>query len=75
MVDLDPVIEEDEIAELKGYVENHLKYTGSKVAEEILSDWGNNVEKFVKVFPVEYKRVLGQMTKEDAAIEREAEQN
>ncbi len=75
MVDLETLEDQAEIEEVKGWVENHLKYTDSKVAAEILADWDNNVEKFVKVFPVEYKRVLGQMSKEDAAIERTAEQN
>ncbi len=75
MVDLEPVVVKSEIKELKRYIKRHLKYTGSEVAAKILADWENNVEKFVKVFPIEYKRVLGKMMKEDAAIDREAEQN
>ncbi len=75
MVDLETVVDPIDVAELKQDIENHLKYTGSKTAEVILRDWENNIEKFVKVFPVEYKRVLGQMQKDDAEVERKAEQD
>lgn len=43
---------------IKKMVTNHMKFTGSKVAEEILTDWGIKVKSFVKVMPVEYKAIL-----------------
>ena len=36
----------------------HMELTGSQVAERILSAWWRSVEKFTKIFPKDYKRVL-----------------
>ena len=44
--------------ELKGLIEKHVKYTGSKLGSELLTDWANSVTKFKKVFPRDYARVL-----------------
>jgi glutamate synthase (NADPH/NADH) large chain len=41
-------------------VEDHHKWTGSLRAREILDHWTAARAKFVKVFPHEYKRALGQ---------------
>ena len=46
---------------LKGLIERHFKYTGSTRARVLLDDWNNARAKFVKVFPTEYKRALGEM--------------
>lgn len=46
---------------LKGLIENHAKLTNSPRANEILADWHHAREKFVKVFPNEYKRALTEM--------------
>ena len=35
-----------------------LDETKSDLAEKLLSDWNNSAEHFVKVVPVDYKRVL-----------------
>jgi glutamate synthase domain-containing protein 3 len=43
---------------LKVLIENHLKFTGSDVAEKILRNWGNTMHNFVKVMPREYKAAL-----------------
>jgi glutamate synthase (NADPH/NADH) large chain len=50
----------DEII-LKGFIEKHARYTGSARAREILDHWGIHRPKFVKVFPMEYRRALGEM--------------
>ncbi len=50
----------DEII-LKGLIEKHFKYTGSESAQKILDDWDRARGRFVKVFPHEYKRALGDM--------------
>jgi len=52
--------ETDEVM-LKRMVERHFKYTGSTRARNILDDWNNERSKFVKVFPTEYKRALGEL--------------
>ena len=46
---------------LKGLIERHFKHTGSTRARTLLDDWSTARSKFVKVFPTEYKRALGEM--------------
>jgi glutamate synthase (NADPH/NADH) large chain/glutamate synthase (ferredoxin) len=48
-------------AQLKKLLEDHNRWTGSKRARELLDDWNTARAKFVKVFPIEYKRALGEM--------------
>jgi len=52
---------ETDEAILKRLIERHFKYTGSTRARTLLDDWSNARGKFVKVFPTEYKRALGEM--------------
>jgi glutamate synthase (NADPH/NADH) large chain len=60
MVDLDPVATDADSAELKVLIERHLKFTGSSVAQGILDTWEQSLAQFVKVMPVDYKRVLAE---------------
>src|SRR5574344_1619409 len=51
---------------LKTYISNHVKYTGSNRAKEILDNWDESLTKFVKVFPNEYRKALNeQATKKE----------
>jgi glutamate synthase (NADPH/NADH) large chain/glutamate synthase (ferredoxin) len=50
----------DEV-QLKKLLEDHNRWTGSKRARELLDNWDAARAKFVKVFPLEYKRALGEM--------------
>ncbi|MCX7273485.1 MAG: glutamate synthase-related protein, partial [Burkholderiales bacterium] len=50
----------DEIV-LKSLIERHFKFTGSEKARAILDQWDTARTRFVKVFPTEYKRALGEM--------------
>jgi glutamate synthase (NADPH) large chain len=77
MVDLEPVLTESEQqarlarelwhdgeadeAMLKQLIANHQRYTGSRRAAEILADWARYRARFVKVFPKEYRRALGEL--------------
>lgn len=70
MVDLDLVIDQRDQDELRGMLKNHIVYTGSRKALVILEDWEEHLPYFIKVFPMEYRRVLGKMMKEDVATER-----
>jgi glutamate synthase (NADPH/NADH) large chain/glutamate synthase (ferredoxin) len=54
-------------AQLKKLLEDHFKWTGSRRARELLDDWANARAKFVKVFPTEYKRALGEINARKAA--------
>jgi glutamate synthase (NADPH/NADH) large chain len=58
MVELGRLEYQEEIAIVKGLIEEHLEYTGSAVAERLLRDWNNTVQTLVKVMPTDYKRVL-----------------
>ena len=77
MVDLEPVLSEseqqakvsrdfwhlgdaDEVA-LKRLIEQHARYTGSRRAQQILDQWSDYRPRFVKVFPKEYRRALGEL--------------
>ncbi|MBQ0931237.1 glutamate synthase-related protein [Ideonella alba] len=46
---------------LKKLIEDHHKWTGSLRAREILDSWAEARGRFVKVFPHEYKRALGEI--------------
>jgi glutamate synthase domain-containing protein 3 len=46
---------------LKALIEQHHSWTGSLRAREILDDWATARARFVKVFPNEYKRALGEI--------------
>ncbi|MDO9571533.1 MAG: glutamate synthase-related protein, partial [Hydrogenophaga sp.] len=48
-------------AQLKKLLEDHNRWTGSKRARELLDTWAESRGKFVKVFPNEYKRALGEI--------------
>jgi glutamate synthase (NADPH/NADH) large chain len=77
MVDLEPVLPETEQqarggrefwhlgqtdeANLRRLVEAHLRHTGSRRAQQILDAWGEYRARFVKVFPKEYRRALGEL--------------
>jgi glutamate synthase domain-containing protein 2/glutamate synthase domain-containing protein 3 len=57
MVVLEELDEEDK-ALVQDLVKNHHRFTGSLLAESILSDYRKKWKKFVKVMPLEYKRIL-----------------
>lgn len=61
MVSLEEVESELESNELKALIQQHFDATDSDVASELLADWDSNVKRFVKVMPVDYKRMQGYM--------------
>ena len=58
-VDLEPLMKPEDIELLKKLIARHGEYTGSPQAKWILANWDSMLPKFVKIFPHEYKRVLG----------------
>jgi len=54
---------------LKQLITKHMHYTNSTVAKNILENWTEFLPKFVKVMPVEYRRALLEMQKEQQASE------
>ena len=58
-VDLEPLVDDEDVAEVRGLLERHRDLTGSPRAAWILEHWADAQPRFIKVFPHEYKRVLG----------------
>jgi glutamate synthase (NADPH) large chain len=58
-VDLELVTETKDIEILHGLIKRHSQFTSSSQAKWILHNWETILPKFIKVFPHEYKRVLG----------------
>jgi len=58
---------ETDEALLRQLIEAHHKWTGSLRAREILDHWADSRARFVKVFPNEYKRALGEIHAKSAA--------
>ena len=52
------ITDEDQLRQL---LEAHFKWTGSHRARELIDDWASARKKFVKVFPFEYRRALGEI--------------
>lgn len=69
-VELSGVTDPGEIAFLRGLIEDHRHYTGSEVAERVLTDFNRVLARFVKVLPHDYKKVLEQ----EAVRAREAKE-
>jgi glutamate synthase (NADPH/NADH) large chain len=100
MVELEPVVEEEDISErdyghkgdletsglveimsnlsngdaarLQALIQRHRSFTGSNVAERILANWADYLPKFRKVMPVEYRRALAELEKEQARLQQVA---
>ncbi len=47
-------------------IQRHRSFTGSNVAERILANWDEYLPKFKKVMPVEYRRALAELEKQQA---------
>jgi len=56
MVELEDLDAED-ASEVSGMLRNHVRETGSTLAEALLKDWDVVCSRFVKVIPRDYKRV------------------
>jgi glutamate synthase (NADPH/NADH) large chain len=67
MVDLHPVDDSSDAETLRYWIARHAESTGSLRANWVLDNWEELLPKFVKVFPHEYKRVLGVKRLEAAA--------
>jgi glutamate synthase (ferredoxin) len=63
-----PVDEDNDIAELRQLLENHYNTTQSPLAQRILEKWEYYLLHFVKVLPEEYKQALIRLEKEKLEI-------
>ncbi len=58
-VDLEQVTDSADMQLLRHWITKHFDATGSPRAKWILEKWSGMLPKFIKIFPHEYKRVLG----------------
>jgi glutamate synthase domain-containing protein 2/glutamate synthase domain-containing protein 1/glutamate synthase domain-containing protein 3 len=58
-VDLEPLDSSEDIKKMRELLARHCDLTGSPRAAWVLEHWADAQPKFIKVFPHEYKRVLG----------------
>ncbi|CAG8959928.1 hypothetical protein HYFRA_00012645 [Hymenoscyphus fraxineus] len=72
MVEASGLDDPEEIAYVRSLIEDHHHYTGSELAARILLDFNRALPRFVKVLPVDYKRILEE-EKIKAAEARRAE--
>jgi glutamate synthase domain-containing protein 3 len=58
MVELGPLVDDDELKQVHALIVRHSQYTQSAVAQRVLGQWTDYSSKFVKVLPTEYRMVL-----------------
>ena len=62
LVELESIDSVEEENEVRDMIQKHFQYTGSQVAKEALADWEVFKSQCVKVMPIDYKRVLMEMS-------------
>jgi glutamate synthase (NADPH/NADH) large chain len=58
-VDLEPLIESPDVKIVRDLITRHYEFTNSARARSILDNWSEYAPRFIKIFPHEFKRVLG----------------
>ncbi len=66
MVEFGP-LEPDDETEVRRLLERHRDGTGSPVAARVLDDWATLRARFVRILPVDYRRALERIAREEAA--------
>ena len=60
MVELEELTAPEDKQRLRTMIEAHHRYTGSRKAKLVLDNWETMLPKFIKVMPIDYKRVLSE---------------
>ena len=71
-VDLEPLLDPHDVQVVKTLIVRHLELTWSPRAKWLLDNWQEAAPRFIKVFPHEFKRVLGVSRSQHAYIPGEA---
>jgi glutamate synthase (NADPH/NADH) large chain len=66
MVSFESLTDKDEINQVKTLVQNHFKYTESAKANYVLENWGEVVNRFIKVIPNDFKRMIEKIEEQKA---------
>ena len=64
-------LDEADAIEVRDLVAEHVARTDSPVGRRVLDRFDDLVDKFVKVFPADYRRVLDQLEREEAEVAAE----
>ncbi|MGH7232465.1 MAG: glutamate synthase subunit alpha, partial [Nitrospiraceae bacterium] len=73
MVELEKVSTAADKQTLRTMLESHVAYTGSRKAKMVLQSWQTMLPKFVKIMPIDYKRVLAE--RKAAAAKEQAQKD
>ncbi len=73
LVDLEKPEKPEDLKTIRTLLENHVKYTSSPVAKDILDNWEEKSRLFVKVMPRDYRRVLEHQAEVEAAAAKLAQ--
>jgi glutamate synthase (NADPH/NADH) large chain/glutamate synthase (ferredoxin) len=68
MVELEPVSTKEDKQLLHELITKHFMYTGSRKAKQVLDAFDATLPKFVKIMPVDYKRVLEERKRKKSAV-------
>ncbi|MBX3335194.1 MAG: glutamate synthase large subunit [Nitrospira sp.] len=68
MVELETVVTQEDKQLLHDLITKHFMYTGSRKAKQVLDAFDATVPKFVKVMPVDYKRVMEERKRKASAV-------
>jgi glutamate synthase (ferredoxin) len=68
MVDVEALADDEDRAIVQRLLERHAQFTGSPVAERILSDWLRSTRDFVRVMPRDYRRAIESARNADRAV-------
>jgi glutamate synthase (NADPH/NADH) large chain len=58
-VDVEPVISMSDVRLVGDLITRHVEFTGSRRGRWLLENWSEVLPRFIKIFPHEFKRVLG----------------
>ncbi len=67
MVDVFPVEDPADVAELRDAIEDHVEFTGSDHGRRVLANFAELAPRFVKVFPHAFQRVVAEQREQRAA--------
>ena len=68
MIELTLLEDDSDREELRSLLAAHLKYTGSTLAAMILDDWDLYARQFLKVTPVEYKKIISPLSEKRSLL-------
>jgi glutamate synthase (NADPH) large chain len=63
MVDLEALVDTEDVELVKDLLARHIRFTQSPVAARLLVDWERSRQKFIKVIPQDFKRVMAAIKK------------